>query len=68
MKKITEVKQAREALGQIDRMQDELMMNDRKEEEKGGTDSEQSIGEAVGVISAEEMRSIEGTREKKFVG
>ena len=68
MKKITEVKQAREALSQIDRMQDELMKNDRKEEENGDSDGEQSIGEAVGVVSAEEMRKIEGTGDKKFVG
>ena len=67
MKKITEVKQAREALSQIDRMQDELMKNDRKEE-NGDSDGEQSVSEAVGVVSAEEMRKIEGTREKKFVG
>ena len=67
MKKITEVKQAREALSQIDRMQDELMKNDHKEE-NGDGDGEQSISEAVGVVSAEEMRKIEGTQEKKFVG
>ena len=68
MKKITEVKQAREALSQIDRMQDELMKDDRKKEENGDSDGEQSISEAVGVVSAEEMRKIEGTQEKKFVG
>ena len=68
MKKITEVKQAREALSQIDRMQDELMKNDRKEEENGDSDGEQSVSEAVGVVSAEEMRKMEGTGDKKFVG
>lgn len=68
MKKITEVKQAREALDQIDRMQDELMKNDCKNEENGGSEGEQSVSEAVGVVSAEEMQNIEGKREKKFVG
>ncbi|MDE7429737.1 MAG: hypothetical protein K2N00_10850 [Lachnospiraceae bacterium] len=68
MKKIMEVKQAREALSQIDRMQDELMKNDRKKEENGDSDGEQSVTEAVGVVSAEEMRNIEETRGKKFVG
>lgn len=69
LKKITEVKQAREALNQIDRMQDELVKNDREQEESEGEDGrEQSVGEAVGVVSAEEMRGIEEKREKKFVG
>ncbi|MDE7176373.1 MAG: hypothetical protein K2O59_01025 [Lachnospiraceae bacterium] len=69
LKRITEVKQAREALNQIDRMQDELMKNDRKQDEDGAEDCcEQSVGEAVGVVSAEEMRGIEEKREKKFVG
>ena len=68
MKKITEVKQAREALSQIDRMQDELMKDDRKKEENGDSDGEQSVSEAVGVVGAEEMRKIEGAQEKKFVG
>ncbi|MBD5518822.1 MAG: hypothetical protein HDR07_10225 [Lachnospiraceae bacterium] len=68
MKKIMEVKQAREALSEIDRMQDELMKNDSKKEENGDSDGEQSVSEAVGVVSAEEMRKLEGTREKKFVG
>lgn len=69
LKKITEVKQAREALNQIDRMQDELMKNDRKQDENEAEDGgEQSVGEAVGVVSAEEMHEIEEKREKKFVG
>lgn len=56
MKKIMEVKQAREAMRQIDRMQDELMKNDRDQEQEGGGDGEESsIGEAVGVVSADEL-------------
>ena len=44
---------------------------------KNGTDTEtrhdgggeeQSVGEAVGVVSAEEMRGIEAKREMKFIG
>jgi len=69
LRKIQEVKQAREALNQIDRMQDELVKNDRDQEKDGGEDGgEQSVGEAVGVVSAEEMRGIEEKREKKFIG
>lgn len=68
LKKITEVKQAREALSQIDRMQDEMMKDDRKSEDAEKDSGEQSVGEAVGVVSAEEMRGIEEKREKKFVG
>lgn len=69
MKRITEVKQAREALNEIDRMKDELMKNDRRQDENEAEDGrEQSVSEAVGVISAEEMRGIEEKREKKFVG
>lgn len=67
--KIQEVKQAREALNQIDRMQDELMKNGRKKDEEGEKDGgEQSVSEAVGVISAEEMHEIEEKREGKFIG
>ncbi len=69
LRKIQEVKQAREAMSQIDRMQDELIKNGRKDDEDGGKDSgEQSVSEAVGVVSAEEMREIEEGREKKFIG
>lgn len=84
MKKIMEVKQAREAMRQIDRMQDELMKNDRGKEKEGG--EEPSIGEAVGVVSADELGeerscmtgvamsgskgvfAVGGGRSKKFVG
>ena len=55
LKKIQEVKQAREALREIDRMQDKLMKNDRDKEENGTDDTETSIGEAVGVVSADEL-------------
>lgn len=69
LRKIQEVKQAREALNQIDRMQDELVKNGRdKGENDGGGGEEQSVGEAVGVVSAEEMRGIEEKKEKKFIG
>ena len=67
MKKITEVKQAREALSEIDRMNDNLFRDDRAEK-KDGDGQEQSVSEAVGVVGVEEMRNIAGTREKKFVG
>lgn len=63
MKKITEVKQAREAMNQIDHMQDELVKNGRKTKEKGGQEGqEESVSEVAGVVSAEEVR------EKKFAG
>lgn len=81
LKKIQEVKQAREAMNQIDRMQDEMMKKDRDQEEEGGGDGEEpSIGEAVGVVSADElddMKSMKGMKgvfategkpKKKFVG
>lgn len=69
LKKIQEVKQAREALNQIERMQDELVKNGREQKKEGGeTDAEQSVGEAVGVVSAEEMHGIEEKRGKKFIG
>lgn len=83
MKKIMEVKQAREAMQQIDRMQDELMKNEREKEEQGG--EEPSIGEVVGVVSADELEgrspltgagldgrsgvfAATGKKEIKFVG
>lgn len=69
LRKIQEVKQAREAMNQIDRMQDELVKNGRDQEEGSGEkEGGQSVGEAVGVVSAEEMRGIEEKREKKFIG
>ena len=69
LRKIQEVKQAREAMNQIDRMQDELVKNGREQDKDGGEDRDgQSVGEAVGVVSAEEMRGIEEKREKKFIG
>lgn len=68
MKKITEVKQAREALNQIDQMEDELVKNDREEEGKDEDGGEKSIDEVVGVVSAEEQKHIEEKRGKKFVG
>ncbi len=68
MKKITEVKQAREAQNQIDRMEDELVKNNRDKEDGGKDGEEKTVDEAVGVISAEEQKHIEEKREKKFVG
>lgn len=70
LRKIQEVKQAREAMNQIDRMQDELVKNGRDQETDEGADdgAGQSVGEAVGVVSAEEMRGIEEKREEKFIG
>lgn len=68
LRKIQEVKQSKEALSQIDRMQDELVKNGRDKKNDGGSGEEQSVGEAVGVVSAEEMRGIEAKREKKFIG
>lgn len=66
MKKITEVKQAREAKKQIDEMDDELVKKDRDKDDREGKG--QSVNEAVGVIGAEEQQWIEEKREKKFVG
>lgn len=66
LRKIQEVKQSKEALSQIDRMQDELVKNGRDKEKNDG--GEQSVGEAVGVVSADEMRDIEEKREKNFIG
>lgn len=69
LRKIQEVKQTREALSQIERMQDELVKNGRDKKKEGSEDdAEQSVSEVVGVVSAEEMRGIEEKREKKFVG
>lgn len=66
MRKITEVKQAREAKSQIDRIDEELIKNNKEEADKEGND--QSVDEAVGVISAEEQKQIEEKRDKKFIG
>lgn len=55
MKKIQEVKQAREALNQIDRMQDELMKKNGEEKDGGADGEEKTVGEAVGVVSADEQ-------------
>lgn len=53
LKKIQEVKQAEEALEEIDRMQDDLIKDDSGEKKDGeGT----SVGEAVGVVSADELK------------
>lgn len=69
LRKIQEVKQAREAMNQIDRMQDELVKNGKDEEKSdSGEGGEQSVGEAVGVVSAEEMKNMEEKRGKKFIG
>ena len=69
LRKIQEVKQTKEALNQIDRMQDQLVKNSgNKKAGSGADDDNQSVGEAVGVVSAEEMRGMEEKREKKFIG
>lgn len=68
LKKIQEVKQAREAMNEIDRMQDELVKKGREEKKDGSEEGGESVSEAVGVVSAEEMRGGEEKREKKFVG
>ncbi len=67
MKKITEVKQAREALSEIDRMKDKLFQKDRTQKQEGGDGQEQSVSEAVGVVSAEEQRDAGEKQEKKFL-
>lgn len=68
LKKIQEVKQAREALSEIDRMKDRLFKNERAEKKEDGEEQEQTVGEAVGVVSAEEQRNHEEREEKKFLG
>lgn len=67
MKKVMEVKQAREALSEIDRMKDRLFREDRAEKKDGEEGQEQTVSEAVGVVSAEEQRYNEGKQEKKFL-
>ncbi len=71
MRKITEARQAREAKSQIDRMDEELVKNDRDKDDgktNGGEENDKSVDEAVGVISAGEQKHIEEKRDKKFVG
>lgn len=68
MKKIQEVKQAREALSEIDRMKDRLFKEKPAEEQNGEDEQEKSVGEAVGVVGAEEQRNNEEREEKKFLG
>ena len=69
LKKIQEVKQSREALNQIDRMQDELVKNGGNGEKNAGEEGQtQSVGEAVGVVSADEMHEMEEKRGKNFIG
>lgn len=67
MKKIQEVKQAREALREIERMQDKLFKNDRAKEQDDREGQEESVSETVGVVSAEEQRKNEEREEKKFL-
>lgn len=71
MRKITEVRQAKEAKTQIDGMDEELVKNDRDKNggnKNSGAENDKSVDEAVGVISAEEQKHIEEKRDKKFVG
>lgn len=68
MKKIQEVKQAREALREIDRMKDRLFKEKPAEEQNGEDGQEQSVSEAVGVVGADEQRNNEEREEKKFLG
>ena len=59
LRKIQEVKQAREAMNQIDRMQDELVKNGRDQEKDGeeGDGDVQSVGEA-GAESKEQNKVV----------
>lgn len=68
MKKIQEVKQAREALSEIDRMKDRLFKEKPAEGQNGEEGQEQSVSEAVGVVGADEQRNNEEREEKKFLG
>lgn len=68
LKKIQEVKQAREAMREIERMQDRLFKEKPTEEQNGEDEQEKSVGEAVGVVGAEELRDSEEREEKKFLG
>ena len=66
MRKITAVRQAKEAKSQIDNLDEELIKNDRDGNDR--KENDQSVEEAVGVISAEEQKHIEENRGKKFIG
>ena len=66
MRKITEVRQAKGAKSQIDNLDEELIKNDRDRNDR--KENDQSVEEAVGVISAEEQKHIEENRGKKFIG
>ena len=68
LKKIQEVKQAREAMREIERMQDRLFKEKPAEEQNGEDGQEKSVGETVGVVGAEELRDSEEREEKKFLG
>lgn len=68
MKKIQEVKQAKEALSEIDRMKDRLFKEKPAEGQNGEDGQEQSVSEAVGVVGADEQRNNEEREEKKFLG
>lgn len=67
MKKVMEVKQAREALSEIDRMNDNLFQDRRTEKKDSGDGQEQSVGEAVGVVTAGEQRYNWERMGKKFL-
>lgn len=69
MAKITEVKQAREALRQIDEMRNKMVEGDEEGKEDGSADGEgeKTIGEAVGVVSAQEAEAKEEGKKKSFV-
>lgn len=67
LKKIQEVKQAREALNEIDRMRDRLFKDKPAEGQNSEDGQEESISEAVGVVGAEEQRNNEAREEKKFL-
>ena len=53
LKKIQEVKQAREAMREIERMQDRLFKEKPAEEQNGEDGQEKSVGETVGVVGAD---------------
>ncbi len=66
MAKITEVKQAREALRQIDEMRNKMIEGEEEREDGSAEgEGEKTIGEAVGVVSAQEAEAKE--EKKSFV-
>lgn len=67
LKKIQEVKQAREALNEIDRMSERLLRGNRPEDQNAEEEQEESVSEAVGVVSAGEQRDNGESEEKKFL-